>query len=63
MLFNTILHAQNAPTNFFSKELMLGTTEHNLPLYVIAKSDENIIPQILIDINSFMNIMYIWTLK
>lgn len=59
-----ISQAQDFPTMTFSEEdLMLGTTDHNRPLYVTAESDGVIINRILVDPGSSVNLMSLRALR
>lgn len=59
-----IARAQNVPIVVFSEEdLMLGSSEHNHPLYVTTESDDTFINRILIDPGSSMNLMSLQVLK
>ncbi|PKU60040.1 hypothetical protein MA16_Dca028377 [Dendrobium catenatum] len=53
-----VLQARNEPFITFSEEdMMLGTADHNRPLYVTAESDKLIISRILIDPGSSINLI------
>lgn len=52
-----ILHSQDLPTITFFEDVMLGTTKHNHPLYTTAESDVVILNRILIDPESYLNLV------
>ncbi|KAI0522474.1 hypothetical protein KFK09_004853 [Dendrobium nobile] len=58
------LPIQNTATiTFYNNDLLLGTADHNRPLYVNAESNNIEINRILIDSESFVNLMSLKTLK
>ncbi|XP_028549412.1 uncharacterized protein LOC114579342 [Dendrobium catenatum] len=59
-----VLQARNEPFITFSEEdMMLGTADHNRPLYVTAKNDKLIISRILIDLGSSVNLISLKALR
>lgn len=59
-----VLQARNEPFITFTEEdMMLGTADHNRPLYVTAESDGMMISRILIDPGSSINLMSLKALR
>lgn len=59
-----VLQARNEPIITFAEDdLMLGTADHNRPLYVTAESDGMMISRILIDPGSSVNLMSLKALR
>lgn len=56
-----VIHTTNI--TFIDDDLLLGTTEHNRPLYVTGVRDGSRISRILIDPESSINLISLWTLK